>query len=207
MVMCARTIPAPHCAERTATPPYLPMPAVYRISKHLATFSTPSAPVQGHFRSPTLPLLLTFPRRGHDFPDPLVKVYDLRNMRPLPPIPFSDGPAFINLLPMHTSSLVVTSPQGLVNVVDVSDTNTSGFYHVRILFSLSPHLSNHRSSSKPPPTSHPPPFHPTALTWPLAMLSAQFISSQQQTSHQNPSSTAFKASQSNGRTYPNHSLK
>jgi PAB-dependent poly(A)-specific ribonuclease subunit 2 len=69
-------------------------------------------------------------RRGHDFPDPLVKVYDMRNMRPLPPIPFSDGPAFINLLPMHTSSLVVTSAQGLVNVVDVSNTNPSGFYHL-----------------------------------------------------------------------------
>ncbi|KAN0075425.1 Ubiquitin carboxyl-terminal hydrolase domain containing protein [Tylopilus felleus] len=81
------------------------------------------------------------PRRGHDVPDPLVKVYDLRNMRPLPPIPFSDGPAFINLLPMHTSSLVVTSPQGLVNILDVSNTNTSGFYHVRVtlaLLSLSP---------------------------------------------------------------------
>lgn len=70
-------------------------------------------------------------RRGHEFPDPLVKVYDLRNMRPLPPIPFSEGPSFINLLPKHSSSLVVTSAQGLVNVVDVSDaTNASGFYQL-----------------------------------------------------------------------------
>ncbi|KIK13823.1 hypothetical protein PISMIDRAFT_17728 [Pisolithus microcarpus 441] len=70
-------------------------------------------------------------RRGHEFPDPLVKVYDLRSMRPLPPIPFSEGPSFINLLPKHSSSLVVTSAQGLVNVVDVSDaTNASGFYQV-----------------------------------------------------------------------------
>ncbi|KAF9234026.1 ubiquitin carboxyl-terminal hydrolase-domain-containing protein [Melanogaster broomeanus] len=70
-------------------------------------------------------------RRGHEFPDPLVKVYDLRNMRPLPPIPFSDGPAFIDLLPKHSSSLVVTSAQGLVNVVDVSDfSKASGFYQL-----------------------------------------------------------------------------
>ncbi|KAG6379196.1 ubiquitin carboxyl-terminal hydrolase-domain-containing protein [Boletus reticuloceps] len=82
------------------------------------------------FLSPSPPLSLTFPRRGHDFPDPLVKVYDLRYMRPLSPIPFSDGPAFINLLPKLTSSLVVTSAQGLVNVVDASNTNTSGFYHL-----------------------------------------------------------------------------
>ncbi|OJA15705.1 hypothetical protein AZE42_08691 [Rhizopogon vesiculosus] len=70
-------------------------------------------------------------RRGHDFPDPLVKVYDHRTMRPLPPIPFQDGPAFINILPKHASSLVVTSAQGLVNVVDVSDySNVSGFYQL-----------------------------------------------------------------------------
>lgn len=70
-------------------------------------------------------------RRGHDFPDPLVKVYDLRTMRPLPPIPFQDGPAFIDILPKHSSSLVVTSAQGLVNVVDVSDySNVSGFYQL-----------------------------------------------------------------------------
>ncbi|KAG9318200.1 ubiquitin carboxyl-terminal hydrolase-domain-containing protein [Chiua virens] len=75
-------------------------------------------------------LSLTCPRHGHDFPDPLVKVYDLRNLKPLPPVPFSDGPAFINLLPKQSSSLVITSAQGLVNVVDVSDTNTSGFYHI-----------------------------------------------------------------------------
>ncbi|KAF9228724.1 hypothetical protein BS17DRAFT_724469 [Gyrodon lividus] len=70
-------------------------------------------------------------RRGYEFPDPLVKVYDLRNMRPLPPVPFSDGPAFINLLPKHSSTLVVTSAQGLVNVVDVSDSShASGFYQL-----------------------------------------------------------------------------
>ncbi|KAI6007843.1 ubiquitin carboxyl-terminal hydrolase-domain-containing protein [Pisolithus marmoratus] len=70
-------------------------------------------------------------RRGHEFPDPLVKVYDLRSMRPLTPIPFSEGPSFINLVPKHSSRLVVTSAQGLVNVVDVSDaTNANGFYQL-----------------------------------------------------------------------------
>lgn len=59
-------------------------------------------------------------------------------MRPLPPIPFSDGPAFINLLPKHTSTLVVTSAQGLVNVVDVSNTNSSEFYHVCVPFTILP---------------------------------------------------------------------
>lgn len=70
-------------------------------------------------------------RHGHEFPDPLVKMYDVRNMRPLPPVPFSEGPAFINLMPKHSSNLIVTSSQGLVNVVDVSDaSNASGFYQL-----------------------------------------------------------------------------
>lgn len=58
-------------------------------------------------------------------------MYDVRNMRPLAPVPFSEGPAFINLMPKYSSNLIVTSSQGLVNVVDVSDaSNASGFYQV-----------------------------------------------------------------------------
>jgi hypothetical protein len=52
-------------------------------------------------------------------------------MRPLPPIAFSDGPAFINILPKRSSSLVITSNQGLVNIVDVLNPNSgSEFYQV-----------------------------------------------------------------------------
>lgn len=131
-------IPAPQHAERIQTAQSSPMPAVSRISKQPVTFSSPSVGVQGPLRLLSPSLSLTSSRRGHEFPDPLVKVYDLRNMRPLPPIPFSDGPAFINLLPKYTSSLVVTSTQGLVNVVDVSNTNSSEFYHVGLPFSLHP---------------------------------------------------------------------
>ncbi|KAJ7789389.1 ubiquitin carboxyl-terminal hydrolase-domain-containing protein [Mycena olivaceomarginata] len=65
------------------------------------------------------------------FPDPLVKVYDLRMMRPLPPIPFSSTPAFINILPKRPATVVVTSNQGLVNIVDVS-TAASEFYQLDV---------------------------------------------------------------------------
>jgi hypothetical protein len=52
-------------------------------------------------------------------------------MRPLPPVAFSAGPAFINVLPRRPSSIAVTSNQGLVNIVDVSNANTaSEFYQV-----------------------------------------------------------------------------
>ena len=58
-------------------------------------------------------------------------------MKPLPPVPFPAGPAFINVLPKRSSSLVVTSNQGLVNIVDTSNpTNANEFYQV-IVTSLS----------------------------------------------------------------------
>ena len=55
-------------------------------------------------------------------------------MKPLPPVPFPAGPAFIDLLPMRSSSLVVTSNQGLVNIVDTSNpTSANEFYQVLIM--------------------------------------------------------------------------
>ena len=70
-------------------------------------------------------------RQSRPIPDPLVKVYDMRVMRPLPPVPFPAGPAFINSLPRRSSSIVVTSNQGLVNIVDTSNpTNATEFYQV-----------------------------------------------------------------------------
>ncbi|KAH9999109.1 PAB-dependent poly-A-specific ribonuclease subunit PAN2 [Russula vinacea] len=70
-------------------------------------------------------------RQSRPVPDPLVKIYDLRSMKPLSPLPFPSGPAFINLLPMRSSSLVVTSNQGLVNIVDTSNpTSANEFYQL-----------------------------------------------------------------------------
>jgi PAB-dependent poly(A)-specific ribonuclease subunit 2 len=58
-------------------------------------------------------------------------MYDVRTMRPLPPVPFSAGPAFINILPKHSSSIAITSNQGLINIVDVANPNSgSEFYQV-----------------------------------------------------------------------------
>ncbi|TFY82963.1 hypothetical protein EWM64_g1049 [Hericium alpestre] len=70
-------------------------------------------------------------RQSRPVPDPLVKMYDLRTMRPLPPVPFPAGPQFINVLPRRSSSIVVTSNQGLINIVDTSNpTNASEFYQL-----------------------------------------------------------------------------
>lgn len=69
-------------------------------------------------------------RQGRPHPDPLVKVYDTRTMKPLPPVPFPAGPAFIDVLPKRTSTIVVTSSQGLVNIVDVSNVANTEFQQV-----------------------------------------------------------------------------
>ncbi|THH31551.1 hypothetical protein EUX98_g2646 [Antrodiella citrinella] len=70
-------------------------------------------------------------RQGRPFPDPLVKVYDIRTMRPLPPVPFSGGgPSFLDRLPNRSSTIIVTSSEGLVNVVDVSNPADSEFYQL-----------------------------------------------------------------------------
>ena len=70
-------------------------------------------------------------RQSRPYPDALVKVYDLRNMRALPPIPFPAVPGFINILPKRSSSVMITSNRGLVNIVDASNPNSAGeFYQV-----------------------------------------------------------------------------
>ena len=117
-------------------------------------------------------------RQGRPFPDPLVKVYDIRTMRPLPPIPFSDGPAFINILPKRSSSLVITSNHGLVNIVNVLNPNSgSEFYQVRLAIRY--HLlfdRRHYCSWIWPLTLAPSPCHQQVYTWHLAMLTVPFIS-------------------------------
>ncbi|KAK0185791.1 ubiquitin carboxyl-terminal hydrolase-domain-containing protein [Armillaria mellea] len=71
-------------------------------------------------------------RQGRPFPDQLVKVYDLRTMRALPPFPFSAGPTFLNLVPRRSSSsIAITSNQGSVSVVDVANLSaTPEFYQI-----------------------------------------------------------------------------
>ncbi|CAK5279336.1 unnamed protein product [Mycena citricolor] len=70
-------------------------------------------------------------RQSRPFPDPLVKVYDMRTMRALTPIPFSSTPAFLSLVPKRSSSILVASNQGLINIVDVLS-NASEFYQLDI---------------------------------------------------------------------------
>ena len=62
--------------------------------------------------------------------DPLVKVYDVRFLRPLPPIPFPSLPAFVRPHPRHASVVIMVSAQGQVQVSDLSDPSAMDFFSI-----------------------------------------------------------------------------
>lgn len=64
-------------------------------------------------------------RQSHPATDQFVRIFDLRALRPLTPIPFLAGPAFINVHPTKGSTLIVTSTQGVVGVIDVLNQGTT----------------------------------------------------------------------------------
>ncbi|KAF9521074.1 hypothetical protein BS47DRAFT_1404191 [Hydnum rufescens UP504] len=72
-------------------------------------------------------------RQSRPHPDPLVKLFDLRTMRPLPPLPFSSGPAFINAHSKQSNTITITSAQGLVHTLDITRPNDGGeFYQIDV---------------------------------------------------------------------------
>ncbi|WVR04297.1 PAB-dependent poly(A)-specific ribonuclease subunit PAN2 [Kwoniella sp. DSM 27419] len=58
--------------------------------------------------------------QGHPLPDPLVRIYDVRTLRPLPPISFPAGPAFVLLHPSDSSKVIISSQQGMLQTVDMT---------------------------------------------------------------------------------------
>ena len=56
--------------------------------------------------------------------DPLANVYDLRMLRPLPPIPFHAGAAFVRMHPKMSTTSIVASQNGQLQVVDLMNPNT-----------------------------------------------------------------------------------
>lgn len=73
-------------------------------------------------------------RLGHPVPEPIVKVHDLRTMRPLVPIPFSSagGPAFLAVHPKRSSTVIVAAPSGQFQIVDVSNLGDATFHQINV---------------------------------------------------------------------------
>jgi PAB-dependent poly(A)-specific ribonuclease subunit 2 len=61
----------------------------------------------------------------------MVKIYDMRQLKPLSNIPFPTGPSFLNTIPRRSASTVmVTSREGLVNIVDAFEPDATEVYQV-----------------------------------------------------------------------------
>ncbi|KAL1408168.1 poly(A)-specific ribonuclease [Vanrija albida] len=69
--------------------------------------------------------------QGHPIPDSMVRLYDTRTLRPLPPISFSSGAAFVLLNPTDPSKLVIAGQQGMIQISDMS-TGTNEFQQLDV---------------------------------------------------------------------------
>jgi PAB-dependent poly(A)-specific ribonuclease subunit 2 len=66
--------------------------------------------------------------KGHPLPDPLVRLYDIRTLRPLPPVSFPAGPGFVRLHPSDSSKLIIASQQGMLQTYDMSQGSDSNVF-------------------------------------------------------------------------------
>jgi PAB-dependent poly(A)-specific ribonuclease subunit 2 len=65
--------------------------------------------------------------------DPLVNVFDLKQMISLPPIPFPAGAAYVRMHPKMSTTSIVMSQVGQMHVVDLMNVNTSNVRQANVL--------------------------------------------------------------------------
>lgn len=58
-------------------------------------------------------------------PDPLIKIFDLRTKKFLPPIPCSVGPTFARFHPNYAAHLLTGSREGALQINDINDSSHS----------------------------------------------------------------------------------
>ncbi|KTW27568.1 poly(A)-specific ribonuclease [Pneumocystis jirovecii RU7] len=68
-------------------------------------------------------------RNEHYLLDPLVKVFDIRTLRPLVPVPFPAGPAYVKMHPKMSTTAFVVSQNGLFHIVDMGNTTDVQLRH------------------------------------------------------------------------------
>ncbi|PLW49838.1 hypothetical protein PCASD_01618 [Puccinia coronata f. sp. avenae] len=72
-------------------------------------------------------------KQGHPVRDPLVKVFDVRALRPLAPITFSSSPAHVRFHPRMSSTLFITSSTGQLQIMDLTHPMpSSSFYQLDV---------------------------------------------------------------------------
>ncbi|KAJ3219092.1 poly(A)-specific ribonuclease [Dinochytrium kinnereticum] len=79
-------------------------------------------------------LILRSKKRGDQMMiEPMIKLYDIRTMRSLPPIPFPAGPYFLKFHPTLSSTVFTSSQTGQLQICDIESPSTNvQFYQVDI---------------------------------------------------------------------------
>lgn len=76
-------------------------------------------------------------RQGRNMLDPLVNVFDLKLGRPLGPVPFPAGAAYVRIHPKMSTTCLVASQSGQIHVVDLVNPNTSNVKQANVLSHIS----------------------------------------------------------------------
>ena len=69
---------------------------------------------------------------GPAAPEHFAKVYDLRKLEQLPPIPFHGGAAFVQMHPKLSTTSIIGSVHGQLQVVDLMNPNTSNLHQANL---------------------------------------------------------------------------
>ncbi|KAL3422025.1 PAB-dependent poly(A)-specific ribonuclease subunit PAN2 [Phlyctema vagabunda] len=73
------------------------------------------------------------PQQQNYMLDPLVNVFDLKNLTSLPPIPFPAGAAYVRMHPRMLTTSIVLSQTGQMHIVDLMNVNTSNVKQANVL--------------------------------------------------------------------------
>lgn len=69
--------------------------------------------------------------------DPLVNVFDLKNLISMSPVPFPAGAAYVRMHPRMSTTSIVVSQIGQMHIVDLMNVNTSNVRQANVLSYLS----------------------------------------------------------------------
>ena len=70
-------------------------------------------------------------RQGLPLADPFLKIHDVRFLRPMSPIPFPTPPALVKFHPRLSSTVVVSSAEGRVQMLDLREVGKGSVFQVR----------------------------------------------------------------------------
>lgn len=64
--------------------------------------------------------------------DPFTNVFDLKTLAPLPPIPFHTGAAFVRMHPRMSTTSIIASQNGQMQVIDLMNPDTANLRQVNL---------------------------------------------------------------------------